>query len=157
MTKKYQAYLTDLAERLENFNLKLNGEIYENYKRNNLYLYVLISEFANTEHYTDCCTLVKSLNHHAGKKHQAPHTIIAEGLKNEVNRRQKKPITQGIKFPKWLEHKKNLDVLCLHLEYLLGEDNSVKQNISAEYEEDALNKAKKSIKTELEHLFSINY
>lgn len=157
MTKEYQTYLTNLAERLENFNLKLHGEIYENYKRNNLYLYVLISEFANTEHYNDCCALVKSLNHHAGKKHQAPHTIIAEGLRNEVNRRQNKPIEVGIKFPKWLEHKRNLDILCLHLEYLLGADNIVKKNISPEYEEDALSKAEKHIKAELEHLYSINY
>jgi hypothetical protein len=153
MTKEYQAYLLDLADRLFKFNLRTDGDIYENHKRNNLFFPLWISKLANSKHYKDAAGFHQSIQRHAQRKHRANHSIIAEGLINEVNRRKNLPIdTSLIKFPKWLEDKRNLDILCEYLEFLLGE-KSKDEEIPVDYAKDALKKAEEHIKAELEYLY----
>lgn len=153
MTTEYHTYLLSLAHKLENFNLK-NGDIFENYKRNNLYLILFAGEFANSNKYKEAANFIELIFNHSKKRNISHHLIISEGLKNEVNKQQNKPITKGIQFPKWLQSKENLDILCNHLEYLLGKNTIT---VEPQYEQLALNASIRHIKTELEYLYSLNY
>lgn len=144
-TKEYQLYLENLGNSLLNFNLREGDatDIIENLTRNGLVLHIWSGlEYANTDLYSESCSFIENIYNHSRKQKKEIPQILGELFLNEVKRRRHKHPIIGLKFPRFLEEKRNLDKLCQYCHYLLRETNSIEQKIDSAWIEKANAKAK---------------